>query len=422
MVRIFARRAKTMAAEAVFDMVASLTCPVCFELPAGEVHQCHQGHCCCVDCWHRLDPRRCPECREHIPPNNRNRDREARIAALAVACDHCSNVTTRGALAEHLRACQQRPTTCTAAATGCRWEGMAAEQVLHELACPFAQDKLLQQWALDEEEEEEGGQRRRQRVGPAPNEPPPSDATVAVMGVVEATAVLRKHLTVARVAEKASKRLRLLGEFSELMPLLQRQGLEAVLETMRADPQVVEVQEEGCAALRKLTVSMYRPINMSHGQQSAAEAGAVEAVLDAMQAHMQVTQVQLLGFNALRCVARCTEVRFGETATEAAVLKAAMEGAPQVVVEAMRAHPQVAAVQETGCMTLVHLCSGTDRDAAMHRVTEVGGRTVLFAALQAFPDLSLPIPTYYLPAAFPGRAPLSEVQSPCRLLLARLPQ
>ena len=242
------------------------------------------------------------------------------------------------------------------------------------------------------------------------------------MGVVEATAVLRKHLTVARVAEKASKRLRLLGEFSELMPLLQRQGLEAVLETMRADPQVGEVQEEGCAALRNLTVSMYRPINMSHGQQSAAEAGAVEAVLDAMQAHMQVTQVQLLGFNALRCVARCTQLRFGETATEAAVLKAAMEGAPQVVVEAMRAHPQVAAVQETGCMTLVHLCSGTDSDAAMHRVTEVGGRTVLFAALQAFPDLSLPIPTYYLPAAFPGRAPLSEVQSPCRLLLARLPQ
>ena len=106
------------------------------------------------------------------------------------------------------------------------------------------------------------------------------------MGVVEATAALRKHLTVARVAEKASKRLRLLGEFSERLPLLQRRGLEAVLEAMRVDPQVAEVQEEGCAALRNLTVSMYRPINMSHGQQSAAEAGAVEAVLDAMQAHM----------------------------------------------------------------------------------------------------------------------------------------
>ena len=63
-----------------------------------------------------------------------------------------------------------------------------------------------------------------------------------VMGVVEATAALRKHLTVARVAEKASKRLRLLGEFSERLPLLQRRGLEAVL-AMRVDPQVAEVQE-----------------------------------------------------------------------------------------------------------------------------------------------------------------------------------
>ena len=128
-----------MAAFEAFEKVASLACPVCFELPAGEVHQCHQGHCCCVNCWHRLEaPRRCPECRETIPRNNRNRDREARIAALAAACDHCGKATTRGAMAEHLRACQQRPATCTAAAAGCGWEGMAAEQVLHELACPFA--------------------------------------------------------------------------------------------------------------------------------------------------------------------------------------------------------------------------------------------------------------------------------------------
>ena len=396
------------------------------------------GHCCCVNCWHRLEaPRRCPECRETIPArNNRNRDREARIAALAAACDHCGQATTRGAMAEHLRACQQRPATYTAAAAGYGWEGMAAEQVLHELACPFAQDRLLQQWALDEEEEEqdeEGGHRRgRQRVGPAPNEPPQSDATQfpslrvavigeTVIGVVEATAALRKHLTAARVAEKASKRLRLLGEFSELLPPLQRQGLEAVLEAMRVDPQVAEVQEESCAALRNLTVSLYRPTPMSNAQQSAVEAVAVEAVLDAMQAHMQVAQVQLLGFNAHRCVT-LHMVRFGVTATQAAALKAAVAGAPQVVVEAMRAHPQVAAVQEAGCMTLLHLCTGTDGDAARHRVTEVGGRAVVFAALQAFPDLSLPIPTYSLPAAFPGREPLSEVQPPCRLLLARLPR
>ena len=41
-------------AEVAFD----LACPVCFELPAGEVHQCFEGHCYCVDCWRRLN--RCP--------------------------------------------------------------------------------------------------------------------------------------------------------------------------------------------------------------------------------------------------------------------------------------------------------------------------------------------------------------------------
>ena len=110
-------------AEVAFDLVASLVCPVCFELPAGEVHQCFEGHCYCVDCWRRLDPRRCPECRDPIPLRNRCRAQEARVAALPAICDHCDHTTTRGAMAEHLRACQQRPTTCTAAAKGLLIDG-----------------------------------------------------------------------------------------------------------------------------------------------------------------------------------------------------------------------------------------------------------------------------------------------------------
>ena len=141
---------------------------------------------------------------------------------------------------------------------------------------------------------------------------------------------------------------------------------------------------------------------------------------------MQVTQVHLLGFNALRCDVTLHLVRFGETATEAAVLKTAVAGAPQVVVEAMRAHPQMAAVQEACCMTLLHLCTGTDGDAARHRVTEVRGASCRFRRPAGIPgSLSIPIlvlPIIYHPAAFPGREPLSEVQPPCRRLLARLPQ
>ena len=186
-------------AEVAFDLVASLVCPVCFELPAGEVHQCFEGHCYCVDCWRRLDPRRCPECRDPIPLRNRCRAQEARVAALPAICDHCDHTTTRGAMAEHLRACQQRPITCTAAAK---------------------QPLAGRVRALDEEEEEEeGGRRRRQRVGPAPHDaPPPSDANMEVMGMAEATAALREHVMVARVAYEACSRLSTLaapgvGEF-----------------------------------------------------------------------------------------------------------------------------------------------------------------------------------------------------------------
>ena len=50
-------------------------------------------------------------------------------------------ITTRGAVAEHLRACHLCPAICTAAVAGCGWEGMAAEQAAHESACPLAQKR-----------------------------------------------------------------------------------------------------------------------------------------------------------------------------------------------------------------------------------------------------------------------------------------
>ena len=77
-------------------------CGVCLSLPEGEVHQCNEGHCYCVNCWVRLDPRRCPECRLPLPQANRNRAAERAIAALEASCEHCGEATTRGAMAAHL--------------------------------------------------------------------------------------------------------------------------------------------------------------------------------------------------------------------------------------------------------------------------------------------------------------------------------
>ena len=125
-------------------LAEDLQCGVCLTLPEGEVHQCNEGHCYCVTCWRALDPRYCPECRQPIQDCCRSRAQEARIAALEATCDHCAEVTTRGAMAAHLRACPQRPTACVGAEAGCGWSGMAAGQAAHEAACPIA----VRQWMM----------------------------------------------------------------------------------------------------------------------------------------------------------------------------------------------------------------------------------------------------------------------------------
>ena len=93
-------------------MTNTMECGICLTLPEGEVHQCNEGHCYCVDCWSRLpEPRRCPECRQPLPQSNRNRVAERAIAALEASCEHCC-----GGMAAHLLLCPQRPNFCTAAA------------------------------------------------------------------------------------------------------------------------------------------------------------------------------------------------------------------------------------------------------------------------------------------------------------------
>ena len=49
------------------EMAEALECPICLTLPEGEVHQCNEGHCYCLDCWRRIAPGRRPECRQPVP-------------------------------------------------------------------------------------------------------------------------------------------------------------------------------------------------------------------------------------------------------------------------------------------------------------------------------------------------------------------
>ena len=363
----------------------SLACPVCFDLPSGDVHQCLEGHCYCVRCWNNLDPHRCPECRDWLPHKNRNRDREARIAALAATCDHCDVTTTRGAMAEHLRTCQLRPVTCSAATAGCGWKGMAAGQAAHESTCPlvfvngfFAEQPFAAGQVRPFDGNEEGGRRRRQRMlGPEEDDAPPSDAAVAVMMMSEATAALRKHLMVARVAEKVCGQIRrlskgmtadFLGELPESMARSRSLcvcGLDAVVEAMRAHPQVAAVQQEGCRALMFLTRRV--------GRESATESGAVEAVVDAMRAHLQVAHVLKCGVAALMQ---------STNKNDAAVQRVADAGGLQLLVAAMRTHPTALEVQR-GSVLVLYTCRGLFCRAPYgHRVSEVGGRAVISAWLE----------------------------------------
>eukprot|EP00964_Phaeocystis_antarctica_P037122 scaffold21216_cov60-Phaeocystis_antarctica.AAC.4 len=412
------------------NMEDELECPVCLTLPKGQVHQCNEGHCYCADCWNRLEPRRCPECRQPIQDSNRNRDREARIAALEETCDHCAVVTTRGEMTAHLRVCPQRPTTCAGAASGCGWAEMAADKAAHEKVCVIAvcqrmmeplqaknqqlqsqnqqlqmesqqlqarvaaleplQERVavLQQQARRlralEGDAEAGGRQQRQRVGAAPHDAPPSSAAVQQMGVAEAVAALQEHVAVERVAQEACFRVAGLCHSEGNMQRAAEAGaLGAVMVAMQAHPQVARVQEHGCCALRNVCCGTDAAAVAR--RQRAVQAGVLEAVMVAMQAHPQVARVQEHGCCALRNVCRGTDA-----AAVARRQRAVQAGVLEAVLAAMQAHPQVVGVQEHGCCALRNVCRGTDAAAAARRqrAVQAGVLEAVLAAMQAHPQVA----------------------------------
>ena len=387
-------------------MAEALECPVCMTLPEGEVHQCNEGHCYCVECWNRLDPRRCPECRQPLPQANRNRAAERAIAALEATCDHCGEATTRGTKATHMRVCPGRPIACTGAAVGCGWSGVAAEQAAHRAVCPFviclrvvaplqaqnqhvqaknlqlqaecaslharvaqneemqAQNQLLQARvavleplvaALQplagrvralEGDAEAGGQRQRQRIGPAPHDAPPSSAAVTQMGLVAAVAALRAHVAVAQVAVVACNRVaELCLEEGNRQLAVEVGAFEAVVAALQAHLQAVGVQKQGCRALRNMCCGT-DTAGLAR-KQRAAEAGALEAVAAAMQAHPQVVGVQEHG-----CVVLFNLSNGTVAAALARKQRAVQAGGPEVAAAALRAHPGDAEVQRLGQLVI----------------------------------------------------------------------
>ena len=77
-----------------------------------------------------------------------------------------------------------------------------------------------------------------------------------------------------------------------------------------------------------------------------------------------------------------------DAAAPARKQRAAEAGALEAVVEAMRAHPQVARVQEYSYEALLTVCGGGASAAARarwQRAAQAGAREVVVAAMQAHP-------------------------------------
>lgn len=388
-------------------MPDSVDCPVCFETPSGEVHQCNNGHTYCLSCWRNFQPRRCPECRIPLADNNRSRAQEQRIAALPAICSHCDLATTRGELSAHVLSCEKKPVVCAAAKAGCIWTGIVSEQAAHQASCPQCITEQLLKPLKDEVERlreviilkdtvlEDMNRRVRRLEQVRPREADesqaferrvrqhvaPDDTSIQQMTVGPAVNALRIHVEDGRVAATACSRLeRLCVDEANRQPATDAGAIEAALPGMRAHAGDANVQDQACRLLRNITC----PDDSVGGnrKQRATDSGAIEVVVAAMLRHPQEAKVQHQGSAALRNI--CASI---DDAAAARKQRAFNAGAIQVVITAMRNHPTDSNVQEQGSWALRDMCTGTEA-AAIRRVVAAeaaGARDIIGAALSAHP-------------------------------------
>jgi hypothetical protein len=95
--------------------------------------------------------RRCPVCRTALPDAPiRCLAVEHTIALLPATCRHCTERTTRGALASHEASCASAPDVkCAAHAEGCSWVGRQSDRAAHQAECAL----VLQRARFDVERE-----------------------------------------------------------------------------------------------------------------------------------------------------------------------------------------------------------------------------------------------------------------------------
>ena len=112
------RRGRSAVRDAAVE--EDLTCPLCLELPEGEVQCCTNGHNFCGDCLgrhraytHGNGNSRCPTCRVDLAAEPiRNRDAEQRIGRLPGSCTGCGAGMLRNVLTPHMATCEAVEVEC----------------------------------------------------------------------------------------------------------------------------------------------------------------------------------------------------------------------------------------------------------------------------------------------------------------------
>ena len=117
-------------------------------------------------------------------------------------------------------------------------------------------------------------------------------------------------------------------------------GIETLVATLRAHVDNDTVMEAACGAAAKLTGV---PVNKA----KALECGVLEAVIAAMARHPRVQGVQRDGCAAIASISVSADAQ----------MRAAAAGGIDVVISALHGHLEEEAVQQTGCLALKHLTS-----------------------------------------------------------------
>lgn len=114
------RRAEVPLPVAPVGELTELHCPLCMDLPEGQIEQCVHGHIFCSECLtaHKESGRdasqKCPTCRVALGSVPiRNRIAESAVGQLPGPCDGCGSSMLRKDLAAHGRTCPEVLVPCS---------------------------------------------------------------------------------------------------------------------------------------------------------------------------------------------------------------------------------------------------------------------------------------------------------------------